>query len=95
MPHTVQHRPQLQTKIKATGHPSGSGRSWGYDQHFRAFVMAVRAAGLSENPTFEQLRDEHLYPSLDTEDRWSDLLADFGHYRQCRQQVDQRRTVAS
>ena len=56
-------------------------------------VMAVRDAGLSENPIFEQLRDERLYPSLVTEDCWSNLLVDFGHYRQCRRTGNARAYV--
>ena len=55
--------------------------------------MAVRDAGLSEHPVFEQFRDVHLYPSLDTEDRWSDLFAGFGHYRHCRRTGNARAHV--
>ncbi|KAL9179479.1 hypothetical protein ACHAXT_008769 [Thalassiosira profunda] len=93
MPHTTQQRPAVQTRRDETAHPSAGGRGDGYDPHFRSFVMAVRQAGQSDDPIFQQLRALHLYPSERTELRWEDLQASLGHVRQCRRTGNKRATV--
>ena len=95
MPFSIKHRPPLQTPVPSTGHPSGSGRFDGYEQHFRGFAMAVRQAGLNheELQLFTPFRAQHDFPSLRSEGRWEERLAALGHYRQYRRTGNRRATV--
>jgi hypothetical protein len=49
-------RPALQTRVDEAPHPSAGGRGSGYSQDMRALVMAIRNAGLSDDPVFEAMR---------------------------------------
>ncbi|KAL7525153.1 LOW QUALITY PROTEIN: hypothetical protein ACHAXR_000880, partial [Thalassiosira sp. AJA248-18] len=55
--------------------------------------MAIRQMGESHNPLIENLRMQHFYPALVTEDRWQSLLNNLGHYRKCRHTGNKRATV--
>ena len=46
--------------------------------------MAIRHTGDSNNPIFQALRAQRLYPSIDSEKRWAELENVHGHFRQCR-----------
>ena len=83
MPHTISHRPSLQTRAVAIPHPSGG---WGhaYSQDMREFVMAVRREGRSNELVFQQMRAQRTYPSLVSEFRWAIIEQDLGHFRPCR-----------
>lgn len=90
---TMQHRPPLQTRVDEAPHPSARGRGSGYAQEMRGLVMRISQMGQSHSPMIMQLRAQHLYPSLQTERRWLDLINNLGHYRQCRRTGNRRATV--
>ena len=93
MVYDVPQRPDLQTRTAEAPHPSGAGRGSGYSQDVRAMVMAIRHGGDSNNPIFQALRAQRLYPSIDSEKRWEELENIHGHFRQCRRTGNAHATV--
>ena len=85
-------RPPLQTTVAPVAHPSGG---WGhaYSQEMRQFVLAIRAAGHSDNPLIQEQRQAHTYPSKQTEERWVALEAVTGNALPCRRTGNKRATV--
>ena len=84
MSFTIPQRADLQTRTAEAPHPSAGGRGDGYSQDIRTMVMAIRHTGDSNNPIFDALRAQRLYPSIDSEKRWAELENVHGHFRQCR-----------
>ena len=92
MPHEITQRLLQQTRVDILPHPSGrSGHA--YSQDLRSLVMSIREAGLSHDPVIAQLRQQQLYPSICTEERWAHLHNQFGHCRPCRRTGNARATV--
>ena len=80
MPHEITQHLLQQTRVDILPYPSGrSGQA--YSQDVRTLVMRIREAGLSHDPLITQLRQQQLYPSMYTEERWSRLNNQFGHCR--------------
>jgi len=86
-------RPQLQTRVASILHPSNEGRGTGWSQEMRSFCLAVRQAGASRDPLFVQLRANRLYPSVQSEERWHNMLTILGHCLPCRRTGNKRATV--
>ena len=95
MPFTIKHHPPVLTSVAVTGHPSGSGRIYGYKQHFCGVAMAVHQSGftLKQLQLFTQFLRQHEFPSLLSEGRWEERLAALGHYRQYCRSGNRRATV--
>ena len=55
--------------------------------------MSIRQMEENRAPFIMKLREEHLYPSLQTEERWQNLLDNLGHYRPCRRTGNNRASV--
>jgi len=46
--------------------------------------MAIHHTGDSDNPIFQVLQAQHLYPSIDSENQCAKLENVHGHFQQCR-----------
>jgi hypothetical protein len=86
-------RPPLQSRRSNAPHPSAGGRGTGYDQTMRELVLAIHNSGNSNDPFVQNLRQQHLIPSLRSEYRYSALNATHGHVRACRRTGNNRATV--
>ena len=84
MTFTIPQCPDLQTRTAEAPHPSAGDRGDGYSQDVRAMVMAICHTGDSDNPIFQALRAQRLYPSIDSEKQWAELENMRRHFWQCR-----------
>ena len=94
MPPTHRHniRRQLQTRRDHMRHQS---ESYGepYEESLRRLVLALKNAGFSNHPIITQLRNQHEYPSMSSENRWDNLLQNLGHFRACHRSGNKWGTV--
>ena len=93
MPHDMPQRPPPQTRVAPVPHPSGPGRGAGYSQDMREMARAVEAAGDSNTPVFDQLRELRQYPAVRTSRRYVALEEKHGHCRPCRRTGNKRASV--
>lgn len=85
-PNLTPRRPGLQTRERNVPHPSmGLGNP--YSPDLRTLVMAINQLGPhppAVHNLIQQLRLNHVYPSMSTQRRWERLNEGLGHYLACR-----------